>query len=507
MKNSCLIFAFFIAHTCCVGQNLIQNSGFETNQLDWQIGIEAVSKKITPDNYLKDSNSLKSPRAIGSLSLEISDEKQNRGTNSLQILAHEAASWTVHSTHFLPIKAGSVYELQAFVSVEKMKQQANMDLIFFDKNKNLVQKSEKTNFFLTGVDNWQIFVGEIIIPSEVAFAQIEISGKDSTEIWLDDLVLKKSELINKQGDFNIENDFISATLHLPDYSISLFDKKNKTTYTTLPVSGFITEDVISSLHELRLKSNFLTENMAIEFNFLLEENLLKIEIKPQNVAAPMFTDFEFPGAIPAQKAQYLVVPQHKSVFLPVNQPYPSYGFSLKNPQNTIGLVGVKGEKAAYFIATENPETAGFSFPENKDKLHEPQLWHSPENGLWGSKRTVYIGLTNNTYEEMTHWYQSFAQARGWAKPSVFETEKEPYIVNILPNPTFDIINLNFDTNLSEKTVLLIQDVNGKILLTETLESGMDSYRFDVDYFPSGLYQIHLFYTNGHQQSMRFLKTN
>jgi hypothetical protein len=520
MKNSCLIFVFCLLLTQSRAQNLLQNGGFENGVLDWHIGsVEAAPKYSSnpqnSDTLLEEENQNlplnkeKLPRLSirpeATFLLEISDEKQNRGINSLQLAANESAKWSVRSNTFIPVQSGAVYELQAFLSIEKMKLQSNLNLVFFDKDKKEIQKSNKTALFLTGIDNWQVFVTETIVPKDVAFTQIEISGIDTSEIWLDDLVFKKSQLINKQGDFSIENDFLTVTIHLPSYAIDIFDKKLHDTYTTLPVSGFITENVTSLSSELRLKSNFLTENMTMEFVFHVEENRLKIEINPTDPSAPMFNDLEFPGAISSKKGQKLVVSQYKSLFLPVEQAYPSYGFSLGDTQNTSGLVGVKGEKSAYFIATETPEMAGFSFPENNDNLHEPQLWHSAENGLWGHKRIVYIGVTEPDYEQMSIWYRDFAQSRGWALPPVLQKQKEQYNVKILPNPAIDVININFDATLSERIVLLIHDVNGKNLMTETLDSGMDSYRFGIDHFPAGLYQIHLLYPSGHQQTMRFLK--
>jgi Secretion system C-terminal sorting domain len=219
----------------------------------------------------------------------------------------------------------------------------------------------------------------------------------------------------------------------------------------------------------------------------------------------MFNDLEFPGSIPSKKGQKMVIPEHKKLFIPVEQPYPDYRLEMQDPQRTVSMVGVQGDKAAYFISTENATDSGFSFPENKDSLHEPQLWLSANHGLWGQKRTLYIGITKNEYADIVAWYNNFATERGWKLPPLLGKEKKQYIVKILPNPASDLINVNFDRPLSEKTVLLVQDVNGKNLLTEILESGSDTYQFKVDNFTAGLYQIYLFYSSGHHQAMRFVK--
>jgi hypothetical protein len=476
MKVLYAFFLFLILNAPIFGQNLIKNPGFEISTFNWN-----KSKAVD---------------------LEISDERQNQGSNSLHISAMTTQNWTTQTADFIPVKSGEVYELQSFVSVEKLNQQTDMSLVFFDYSEKEISTTTKRALFITGEDNWQVFVSEFIVPEMVSFAKIQISGRDSSEVYLDDLALKKSTLINKKGDFSIENSRMKATLYLPTYEVRIFDKQTQEIYKTLPVEGFITENIVVGASDLKLKSFFLTENMQIEFTLKLEENVLKIEIDPSDAAAPMFNDLEFPGAIPSKKGQRMVVPEYKKLFIPVEQPYPTYRLDMKDPQHTVSMVGVQGDKSAYFISTENASDAGFSFPENKDSLHEPQLWLSADHGLWGQKRTLYIGVTKDDYADITAWYTTFATARGWKLPPHLGLEKKQYIVKILPNPTSDV---NFDAPLSEKTVLLIQDVNGKNLLTEVLESGSDSYRFEIENFSAGLYQLYLFYPSGHHQAMRFVK--
>jgi hypothetical protein len=509
MKLVLLILSIFCLKPACFGQNLLENADFEKDVLNWHsysnadAQNESVASSGLPDASFGNSQKEKQP-INAPVFLEISDEQQNNGSNSLHLSMQSESYWAARNDNFYEIEAGAVYELHAFASLEKMKQQTGMSLVFFDKNKKELQKSNKTPFFLTGESNWQVFVSELIIPNESAFAKIEINGKDSTELWLDDVVLKKSALTNLQGDYSVENDLLKVTLHLPSYSIQLYDKVHQENHNTKAAEGFTTEKVFIRDEAIHLNGLFLTENMAIEMVFSLEDNVLKIEMTPAQSEAPMFNDFEFPGAITAKKGQKMVVPNQGNQYFPAEQAFPAYSFLLNNPKKTIGFAGVKGEKDAYFISTENPETAGFSFPANGDDLHEPQIFYGAENGNWGHKRTTYIGVTNNDYESMTKWFHAFAAPRDWARPQA-PIQKDRYIVKILPNPAIDVINITFDATLPEKAVLLVHDVNGKNLLTTTLESGLEAYRLDVVDFKSGLYQIHLLFASGKQQTLRFLK--
>jgi hypothetical protein len=64
-------------------------------------------------------------------------------------------------------------------------------------------------------------------------------------------------------------------------------------------------------------------------------------------------------------------------------------------------------------------------------------------------------------------------------------------VSVYPNPTYGYITIDFQQTLSEQVKVEITDMNGKLILSNTISPGINSVEFDLINIKNGLYFITL----------------
>jgi len=77
-------------------------------------------------------------------------------------------------------------------------------------------------------------------------------------------------------------------------------------------------------------------------------------------------------------------------------------------------------------------------------------------------------------------------------------------MNIYPNPTSDMINIDFQ-NISNEGILEIYDLTGKLLMTKDVISQADNLALQVNHLTQGVYIIRLKLDNGTYATERFVK--
>ena len=151
-----------------------------------------------------------------------------------------------------------------------------------------------------------------------------------------------------------------------------------------------------------------------------------------------------------------------------------------------------------------------------------------ENERWGD----YIGLQRKFNEISTAWtagYVSFGSQRAgtWisevAMPiqidSIVENGKTYYIVNgdtftnlngrlialgvdekptsrtiVFPNPTADMVSVEFSLSSNQVVAAKLYDLNGRVvqqLLNQRAQAGKNVFTFNLAHFPQGLYVLQL----------------
>jgi hypothetical protein len=68
---------------------------------------------------------------------------------------------------------------------------------------------------------------------------------------------------------------------------------------------------------------------------------------------------------------------------------------------------------------------------------------------------------------------------------------DPVSVTVFPNPTSEIVNIEFDTPTEGEITLYLLDAQGKLVKTEKIESATSNKQINMQDLPSGLYYLRL----------------
>lgn len=135
--------------------------------------------------------------------------------------------------------------------------------------------------------------------------------------------------------------------------------------------------------------------------------------------------------------------------------------------------------------------------------------------FYNGNSTQWIGFAMTTYDSALHVGGDFqaagsndspknniARFNGTVPSAIYEKPRNFEHLNIGPNPTNQFINIQLNPNQNELYKLMIYDMGGNLVHTETYQSSS----IDVGEFEAGIYQIILFGEKTNY-SGRFVKTN
>lgn len=80
-----------------------------------------------------------------------------------------------------------------------------------------------------------------------------------------------------------------------------------------------------------------------------------------------------------------------------------------------------------------------------------------------------------------------------AESKMSRTKETDLTVDIYPNPSDGYINVSFPLNGIRKNEISINDLNGKVMIKETIESSTGQYtrQFDLNFFEKGIYLLNI----------------
>ena len=77
-------------------------------------------------------------------------------------------------------------------------------------------------------------------------------------------------------------------------------------------------------------------------------------------------------------------------------------------------------------------------------------------------------------------------------------------LNIYPNPTVEVLNLNLSSNKHQNAIVKIIDITGKVILTKQIENDHNQVQIDINALPKGIYIIK-YEDNDNSFTERFVK--
>ena len=100
--------------------------------------------------------------------------------------------------------------------------------------------------------------------------------------------------------------------------------------------------------------------------------------------------------------------------------------------------------------------------------------------------------------------QGFQQSQ-YFTVDIEENKKNGFAVTVFPNPTNDILNIDFKTENDVNTSIQLCDENGKILINENIKVLETSRKYDLKIFAAGLYFLKIKNDNDYLKTVKIIK--
>lgn len=469
--NSVCILALLLSSLAAFSQNLINNPGFESDKTSW-------------DNFWSNE---------GTGSATIVSTPVHTGAKALKINYPGTKDWAIASSTRLSVVPGSSYEMSCWVMIADLTAEVDFSLVLYDANSNVVnwvynrmnlgQKSTVYNQFST----------TFVVPDGVKYIVPRFEGWGSCSFYVDDASLLVFNPQVVKGDYTIENDQVKAVVQLPSLSINFLNKTSSKSYQT-GMAQFALVSSVEQINPMSIKVNGKMQNIAksdISIVYTLEAKALKMTINGDSTLS-FNTDFQFPGMIPSQPNDNLIVPRGTGIMFPVssNNPFGTYQtFAWKS---TMSFVGVTNLTDGYMIATDDQYDAEFQFEKPVGQnLYSFKLQHKPAKNMLGYNRTIYMVLVDHGYVEMCSWYRSHAEKLGYVKTMDQKKADNPNIDKLIGAVDFWPLNMNINPAFLDQVKLMGIDKamwnltggwgtpNFSVLIDSINSKGFLSNRYDI----------------------------
>ena len=113
-----------------------------------------------------------------------------------------------------------------------------------------------------------------------------------------------------------------------------------------------------------------------------------------------------------------------------------------------------------------------------------------ENGN-GSLSWTLGEIATETYSNGSVILTQGFQQSTYSITFIEEKQNNDFNISVYPNPTSDYINIEFDIKNKSDVLIQLCDINGRILLNETINSTENNKQYDFNIFSTGMYFLRI----------------
>ncbi len=395
MKKHGVVMLLCLALTAPAGaQNLISNPGFEDGRRDW------------------DELWTRTPNAGTS---RIVSSPVHSGAKALQI-EHWGASgqdWSLRHFGEYPVTSGEIFEFSARVRVDRLQEWAELSVILYDKDDEVLTWSHGSVYFATTNQTFKEVTSRFIIPDQVSRITPRFIGADTCDVFIDDVRLERLGRVGDDIELTLQNEQLALTLKAPSLEFTVESLASRRRYTAAPVDGFVLQHHQTSGAAILLDLLHIGSNIPVNLEITLQGNHVQFDMDAPD-DAKLNALLRFPGIITPRAGDFLAVPWATGMLLPVEEGFPFWRLGCFDWKGTMPFVGVTDLQAGYLLVSDNPWDASFQFLQpNGSPLYAPQLQHHPIKNTWGETRRFHLAVFDEGgYVAMANWYRQHAESLG-----------------------------------------------------------------------------------------------
>ncbi|HYG34792.1 MAG TPA: carbohydrate binding domain-containing protein, partial [Clostridia bacterium] len=298
-----LLLSLFVVFTCAAAVpsgNLLVNGGFESGLAGWR---PFWSRETGAGDVALDHNSSKA------------------GTRSARIEHHGSADWSLDQESRLPVQAGELFEMEAFVKLQGSGSVTLCASTWDSRGQNLSwsyaeRKAEATK-------DWTRLHTRFVIPPDVAHIQPRLIGYGQANVWVDDCSLIKkptpglTERSKLPGTLSLTNAALAITFDTTNATLAVVDRRTHRLWTQKPTQADV---LVTKAHS---RSNQIELGLLHVPSGLDLKAWIKLDSTKPEFTFAVEGQGELPGAIrfpyplTSQSGDWLVIPMNEGIAYPV----------------------------------------------------------------------------------------------------------------------------------------------------------------------------------------------
>ena len=368
----------------------------------------------------------------GTLTLDSSTA--HAGRFSARIDHRGEKDWSFEPSRRVPVQAGEVFELQAWLKVESRGGSVTLCVSTHDAQGKALDWSYGERSLQTTAD-WQQVRTRFIVPPGVAEIQPRLIGSGPLVVWVDDFSIEKTGQVmvtppaNLPATLGITNASLEISLNTSIAALTVRDRRTGERFEQQPVSNeMILVGAAVQRDGFQLKLIHTASGQEITGTIHLEKDSpeFTVELAAQGELPGAL---RFPHPFVSHPGEYLVVPMNEGISYPVEDQsiepfslvaYGGHGICMAFWGATDGALG-------HMAIIETPDDATIRIERHDGLLDIAPQWDAQHGQFGYARRLRYIFFDRGGHVAMAKRYRAYAQKIGLFKTLEQKRRENPNV--------------------------------------------------------------------------------
>jgi hypothetical protein len=392
--------------------NLVTNGGFESGLAGWRPLWS---------------------RETGAGKLDLDIQVFHSGRSGVRITHSGENDWSFEPVRRLPVQAGDIYELTAWVQLEGSGAATLCASTWDGKGQNLNWSYGERS---TGVaKTWKQLTSRLVVPEGVAELQPRVIGHGAATIHVDDFSLVKvGNLANLRpaglrAEFSLTNSSLILSINTGQATMSVTDRRTqKIVRSYSPIAEFVVTRASAEPNQIHL------ELLQIASGATLKADLALDPVRPEFVLSvtgtgEMQAPLRYPYPFATETGERLVVPMNEGISFPVEDTsiepfrliaYGGHGICM-------AFWGVTDDQRGHAVIIETPDDASIRLQRHEGRLTVAPEWDAQRGQFGYTRKLRYVFFDQGGHVAIAKRYREYARQRGLFKTLAEKRAENPNV--------------------------------------------------------------------------------
>ena len=371
-------------------------------------------------------------------SLAIDTAVTHTGRQSARIEHRGQNDWSFEPLSQLPVQAGDICELEAWLKMGSQTGSATVCVTTYDRVGKAVEWSYGARSVQGAAADWQQLQTRFVVPAGVTEIRPRLIGHGPLTVWVDDFSLEKKGNVsamrpaNLPATLTIKNSSLELFLNTSNATLTVLDRRNGQRTEQSPGSAnFILTSATAKGDQINLSLSDLASGSELTGTIRLEANQPEFTFelsRKGDLTAPL----QYPHPFASHPGEYLVVPMNEGISFPVEDKsiepfrlvaYGGHGICM-------AFWGVTDGARGHEVIIETPDDAAIHLERPNGLLAVAPQWEAQRGQFGYPRRLRYVFFDQGGHVAMAKRYRAYAQKTGLFK-TLEEKRKE--------NPNVDML--------------------------------------------------------------------